>query len=137
MVEHRVRRVTTCALAMVAVGCAPTSPTVILGVRTPPDFSASVISTTHQQGEVAPGGFLIDQYALQVAVTPSDTASVVVGPRAPVYLQAGDALVRDSAADISPGDVIEVWQWLDGVPDPAKGSPGAPGFITIQVVIER
>jgi hypothetical protein len=136
MIEHRLGRVTT-ALAIAALGCAPTSPVVTLGIQSPPDFSARVISGVHQQGGMAPGGFLFDQYALRVVVALTDTASVILGSRAPVYLQARDALVRDSAADIGPGDAIDVWQWLEGVPGPAKGSPGAPGFVPVQVVIRR
>ena len=114
MPSYLASRCASLAWALALVCCtSDTSPGVRLGIQPPADFTARVISTDHQQGW-APGGFWMDQYAVQVAVAPSDTATgLVISARAPAYLQASSALMRDSVADIRPGDSIQVWQTLD------------------------
>jgi len=131
---------TACAtLALAVFACtAATSPRVTLQLQTPPDLGARVVSVHHQQGW-APGGFYMDQYAVWVAIAPSDSANagVLVGARQPVFLQVRDALARDSAADITSGDSIEVWHDVGFGYGSVQAPPGAPGYDATQIVIVR
>jgi len=133
------RRAASTMLALAVFGCtAATNSRVTLPLQMPPDLGARVISVHHQQGW-APDGFYMDQYAVWVAIAPSDSANagVLVGARQPVFLQAGDALVRDSAADITSGDSVQVWHDIGVDQGSAQDPPGAPGYTATQIVIVR
>ena len=91
MSEHFDRRIARIALALSVAACTETtSPT--LPIQTAPDFGARVVSI-HRQQFIAPIG-PVDQYALWVAIAPSDTANagVLVAAAQPLFVRAKGVL---------------------------------------------
>ena len=136
MQEYLDRHVARILLALSVAACTETtSPTLL--IQTAPDFGARVVSI-HRQQFIAPIG-PVDQYALWVAIAPSDTANagVLVTAAQPLFVRAKGVLAVDSVADIAAGDSILVWhdRFVSG--PSAQAPPGAPGYSATQIVIVR
>jgi len=121
-------------LTVLAAACQETTG---LKVTRPPDFTARVTQSTYENG-ISPEGQM-SQYAVWLAVPPSDTANASLGvaSSAPVYLSAEGMLRRASASDIRAGDEVVVWResaWAVGCGD---GPPGAACYFASQVEIVR
>lgn len=133
----------TSALVLVAMGLGacenPTSPAVTLVQTPPPDFVGVVTRNMHEDGW-APAGFYLDQYAVWVAIPPSDTgnAGVVVGKSTPVFVSNRFALARaENGASIVVGDSIHVWHDRPVAYGAVQAPFGAPCYFGTQIVVFR
>lgn len=102
----------------------------------PPDFVAIATSNTHMEGFV-PAGFWLSQYEVWIAI-PSGlqpNAGVIVAAGGPVYLSTNGVITADTAADILPGDSIQVWRNTQVAYGSVQAPPGAPAYSAKQVVI--
>jgi len=116
-----------------------TAPAATLVQTTSPDFVGVVTRNMHEEGW-APAGFWLDQYAIWVAIPPSDTGNsgVVVGSNVPVFVRNRFGLIRaPSGASIALGDSIQVWHNQVVVHGAVQAPFGAPCYDGTQVVVFR
>lgn len=125
------------ALAVV-VGCQDTAgPDATLAISGPPDFTAAVFQTTHEEF-ISPVG-PISQYAVWIgpsARTRPD-AGVLLGPKTPVFIRRHGALSQTTGASLKVGDLIQVWRDASVAYGATQAPPGAPCYHATQIVIER
>ena len=108
-----------------------------LVIKTAPDFVGVVTRNMHEEGWT-PAGFWMDQYAVWVAIPPSDTgdAGVVVGRLTPVFVSNRFGLARAaSGGSIVVGDSIHVWHDQTVGYGAVEAPTGAPCYEGTQIVV--
>ncbi len=128
----------TMLLVLSAAACeSATGPAVALVKTTPPDF-VGVVTRNMLEAGCTPAGGCGDQYAVWVAIPPSDTgdAGVVVGDSTPIFVSNRFGLARAaSGGSIVVGDSIHVWHDWTVAYGAVQAPFGAPCYMGTQIVV--